>query len=128
MIVLDHNIGEDQAELLRRWRIHFKQIGVDVGRPEWADFQEIRRYLHRQKQAAFFTRDFDFYLPQLCHPNYALIVLGFPIKETAVSIKRFLRHPEFKTKAKRCGKVIRLSPRMISWWEIGVGQQKTMLW
>jgi hypothetical protein len=128
VIILDHNIGEDQAELLRRWRIHFKHIGVDVGRPEWDDFQEIRRYLHRQKQATFFTRDFDFFLPQLCHPKYSLIVLGMPIKETAVVIKRFLRHPEFKTKAKRCGKVIRLMPRVISWWEIGAERQQDMLW
>jgi hypothetical protein len=32
MNVLDENIPEDQRELLRRWRIHTRQIGEDVGR------------------------------------------------------------------------------------------------
>jgi len=128
VIVLDHNIAEDQSQLLRDWHIHFKQIGVEVGRPEWDDFQEIWRYLHRHKQTTFFTRDSDFFQPRLRHANYALIVIAAPIKETAAVIKRFLRHPEFKTKAKRCGKVIRLSPRVISWWEIGAEQQQDLLW
>lgn len=128
MIVLDHNIGEDQSQLLRDWRIHFKQIGVEAGRPEWDDFQEIRRYLHRHKQTTFFTRDFDFFQPQLRHANYALIVIAAPMKETAAFVKRLLRHAEFKTKAKRCGKVIRLSPRVISWWEIGSEVQRDLLW
>ena len=128
MIVLDHNVAEAQSQLLRDWRIHFKQIGVEAGRPEWEDFQEILRYLHRQKQATFFTHDFDFFQPQLLHADYALIVIAAPIKETAAFIKRFLRHPEFNTKAKRCGKVIRLSPRFISWWEIGAEQQQNLLW
>jgi hypothetical protein len=128
VIVLDHNIAEDQSQLLRARRIHFKQIGVEAGRPEWDDFQEILRYLHRYKQITFFTRDFDFFQPRLRHTNYALIVVAAPIKETAAFITRFLRHPEFRTKAQRCGKVIRLSPRVISWWEIGAEQQRDLLW
>lgn len=128
MIVLDHNIAEDQSQLLRDWRIHFKQIGVEAGRPEWEDFQEILRYLHQHKKTTFFTNDFDFFQPQLLHADYALIVIAAPIKETAAFIKRFLRHSQFKTKAKRCGKVIRLSPRVISWWEIGTERQKNLPW
>ena len=89
MIFLDHNIAEDQAELLRQWRIHVKQIGIDVGRPEWDDFQEILRYLHAQKQPTFITRDFDFFQPQLRHANYALLVLAVPIRETATCTKHF---------------------------------------
>ena len=61
MILLDHNIPEDQAEQLRRWRIHFRQIGFEVGRPEWDDQQEILRYLHATKQVTFFTRDLGFF-------------------------------------------------------------------
>ena len=128
MILLDHNIAEDQAELLRGWRIHFKQIGVEAGRPEWDDLQEILRYLHRLRQPTFFTRDFDFLQPRLRHRNYSLIVVTVPIKQTATFIKRFLRHTEFETKATRCGKVIRISPRIISWWEIGSEQAKDLLW
>ena len=61
MIVLDHNIPEDQAEQLRRRRIHFRQVGFEVGRPEWDDQQEILRFLHATKQITFFTRDLGFF-------------------------------------------------------------------
>lgn len=128
MILLDHNIAEDQAQLLRQWRIHCKQIGIDVGRPEWDDFQEILRYLHQQKQPTLLTRDFDFFHPQLRHANYALVVSSAPIRETALFAKRFLRHPRFRTKAARCGKVIQLSPKVITWWEIGNKQKQHLLW
>jgi len=79
VIVLDHNIPQDQAEQLRRWRVHFRQIGFEVGRPEWDDQQEVLRYLHTEKQLTFFTRDLGFFRRRLCHPNYCLVVLAvFP--------------------------------------------------
>ena len=57
MIVLDHNITRDQADLLTRWRIRFQRIGVEIGPPSWEDGQEILRYLHSSRQVTFFTRD-----------------------------------------------------------------------
>jgi hypothetical protein len=57
LIILDHNIPEDQVEQLCRWRIRFRQIGFEVGRPEWDDQQEILRYLHQVKRCTSFTRD-----------------------------------------------------------------------
>lgn len=60
MIILDHNIPEDQAQRLRRRRVRFRQIGFEVGRPEWDDQQEILRFLHATKQITFFTRDLVF--------------------------------------------------------------------
>jgi hypothetical protein len=56
LIILDHNIPEDQAQRLRRRRVRFRQIGFEVGRPEWDDQQEILRFLHATKQITFFTR------------------------------------------------------------------------
>jgi hypothetical protein len=40
VIILDHNIPQNQVEQLRRWKVHFKQIGFEVGRPEWDDQQK----------------------------------------------------------------------------------------
>lgn len=74
MILLDHNIPESQADQLRRWRIRFRQIGFEVGRPEWDDQEEILRYLHAAKRVTFFTRDLGFFRRRLCHPNYCLVV------------------------------------------------------
>ena len=119
MIVLDHNIAAGQAEQLRRWRIHFRQIGVTVGRPEWDDQEEILRYLHKEKHPTFFTRDLGFFRRRLRHPNYCLVVLAVPVLETALYIRRLLRHASLKTMAKRKGKVVKVSTEGIAFWEIG---------
>ena len=119
MIVLDHNIAHDQAQRLRRRRIHFRQVGFEVGRPEWDDQQEILRYLHATKQPTFFTRDLGFYRAPLRHANYCLVALTVPVMETAQYISKLLRHPHFNTRAKRNGKVIRVSTENIAFWEIG---------
>lgn len=119
MIVLDHNIPENQAAELRRWRIHFQQIGHEVGRPEWDDMQEILRHLHQAKWPTLFTRDVGFFRRSLCHPNYNLTVITTPVFETAWTIRRLLRHPGFRTRARRCGKVLKLSQTKIAYWEIG---------
>jgi hypothetical protein len=90
---------------------------VEVGLPSWDDEQEILRHLHRSKQVTFFTRDSDFFRYRLCHANYCLVVVDTTEVETSRSIQRFLRHPAFRTKSQRCGKVIKLSPHTIAWWE-----------
>ena len=122
MIILDHNIPQNQVEQLRRWKIHFKQIGFEVGRPEWDDQQEVLRYLHATKQSTFFTRDLGFFRRRFSHSGYCIVVLALPINETATYIQKLLRHPRFRSKAKRIGKVIKLSTRKMLMWQ---GKQKT---
>ena len=126
MIVLDHNIAENEAKQLRRWQVHFRQIGLEVGRPEWEDQQEILRYLHRTRQVTFFTRDLGFFRPRLCHNNYCLAVITVPVLETALYVRRLLRHRAFNTKAKRQGKVIRISSAKIVWWQLGEERQLSL--
>jgi len=128
VILLDHNITEDQSAQLRRWHIHFQQVGYEVGRPEWEDQQEILRHLHQVKQATFFTRDLGFFRRRFCHPNYCLVVVTGPVLNTASSIRRLLRHPEFKTKARRRGKVVKISSAKIAWWEISRDRQQHTTW
>jgi len=128
VIVLDHNIPEDQAEQLRRRRTHFRQIGFEVGRPEWDDQQEILRFLHATKQITFFTRDLGFFRAPLRHANYCLVVLTVPVLETAHYVSKLLRHPHFNTRAKRNGKVMKVSTKNINSWEIGRQRQSTARW
>ncbi len=128
MIYLDHNIIKEQAELLKRRRIHFRQIGMEIGLPSWDDQQEILRYLHSVKQATFFTRDKDFFRYRLRHSNYCLVFIDAPEYETAVFISKFLRRPNFKTKAKRCGKIVKLSQRVVTWWDSGKPQRQHLIW
>ena len=128
MIILDHNIPKNQAEQLDRRRIHFRQIGFEVGRPEWDDQQEILRFLHAAKQITFFTRDLGFFRAALRHANYCLVTLAVPVLETADYISRFLRHPNFNTRARRNGKVIKVSTKSINFWAIGRQRQSTTNW
>ena len=128
MIILDHNIPEDQAEQLRRHRIHFRQIGFEVGRPEWNDQQEILRFLHATKQITFFTRDLGFFRSSWRHANYCLVTLTVPVLETAHYISKLLRHPQFNTRAKRNGKVIRVSTKNINFWDIRRQRPSSARW
>ena len=73
MILIDHNIPAQQVALLRQAHLRPQQIGRDIGRPEWQDYEEILRYLHRLKAPTFFTRDEDFFRRRLCHQNYCLV-------------------------------------------------------
>lgn len=128
MILLDHNIPEHQVELLRRARLRPQQIGRDVGRPEWQDFEEILRHLHRLKAITFITRDEDFFHRRLCHSNYSLVVVSGLVIDTAKDVRRFLRHRDFRTKQQRMGKVVRLSSTGMVWWEISKESQQRRSW
>lgn len=125
MILLDHNIPKDQAEQLRRWGLHVRQIGFEVGRPEWDDQEEVLRYVHMAKRVVFFTRDLGFFRRLLCHSNYCLAVLAVPVLETAAYIRRLLRHPMLRTTAKRQGKVVRVTADKIILW--GAGESSATL-
>jgi hypothetical protein len=128
LIILDHNIPEDQAQRLRRRRVRFRQIGFEVGRPEWDDQQEILRFLHATKQITFFTRDLGFFRASWRHANYCLVVLTVPVMETAYYVSKLLRHPRFNTRVKRMGKAIKVSTKNITFWEIGRQRQSIATW
>jgi hypothetical protein len=113
VILLDHNIPEHQVALLRQARLRPQQIGRDIGRPEWQDFEEILRYLYQRKAPTFFTRDEDFFHRRLCHQKYCLVFMTGLVLDTAKDIRRFLRHPLFRTRQQRLGKVIRIASRGI---------------
>jgi hypothetical protein len=78
--------------------------------------------LHSAKEPTFFTRDLGFFRRRLCHPNYCIVVLAVPVSETATYIQNLLRYPHFKSKAKRVGKIVKLSTRKILMWH---GRQRT---
>ena len=59
MNVLDENIPKDQRQLLERWRIRARQIGVNIGRRGLQD-DEIIPLLLTLRRPTFFTRDADY--------------------------------------------------------------------
>ncbi len=70
----------------------------------------------------------DFFRKSLCHDGYCLAVLNTTQYEVAAFARRFLRHPDFDTQAKRMGKVVKLGPTGIAVWAQQSGIQTTEPW
>ena len=127
MNILDENIVFEQREVLRRWRIPFRQIGYELSRKGIKDPQVIPLLL-RLKQPTFFTRDFDYFDARLCHRGCCLVWLNVRPDEAAAFIRRFPRHPDFRTHLQRLGRVIRVHTGGIDYWQRGQRQQTEITW
>jgi hypothetical protein len=117
MIIIDENFPYSQRQLLQSWRVSFKQIGFEIGREGLKDDQIIP-LLHELNKPTFFTLDDDFFKQRFCHAQYCLIYLDIAQYESAVFIRRILKHPNFNTRAKRMGNVIRVSHKGLAVWEL----------
>jgi hypothetical protein len=128
MNILDEDIGLSQRRSLESWKIHFRQIGVEIGRSGLKDRNEVIPLLHQLKHPTFFTRDHGFYRPTLRHHEYCLVYLDVWDGEAARYIRRFLRHPAFRAQVKRMGKVVRLHNSGLSYWQVGSEKQGATSW
>jgi hypothetical protein len=127
MNILDEQILENQRQLLKSWRIPVRQIGYDIGRKGLKD-NEIIPLLLKFRKPTFFTLDFDFFESHLCHAKYAIVCMDIRKHESAVYIRRLLRHPAFDTAAKRMGKVIRLSSLRMGVWRLHAEEEVFIDW
>jgi hypothetical protein len=55
MNILDEDIGLNQRRSLESRKIHFRQIGVEIGRSGMKDRNEVIPLLHQLKRPTFFT-------------------------------------------------------------------------
>ncbi|MEK7993389.1 MAG: hypothetical protein AAB403_06245 [Planctomycetota bacterium] len=117
MIILDENILDGQRLLLEGLGIAVRQVGLDVGRRGLKD-EDIIVLLRHLRQPTLLSRDLGFYTPALRNQHYAIVVAAVGQYKMAGFARRFLRHPLFDTHAKRAGKVVRLAPAGISFWEL----------
>ncbi len=115
MNLLDENIPLEQRDLLQLWGFPCRVIGQDIA-PRSIGDDNIVTLLHHLNQPTLFTRDLHFFRRHLCHPAYALAYLDLAPEESAVFIRQFLKHPQFKTKAHRMGVVARVHHDGIHFW------------
>jgi len=127
VIILDENFPESQRQLLKVWRIPVRQIGVEISRKGIQD-DEIIPLLLGLRRPTFFTLDNDFYSRSLCHARYCLVCVDVSQYEAAVFVRRFLRHKDFDTEAKRMGMVVRLSHAGIFLWPLHVETEARLDW
>ncbi len=128
MNILDENIPFGQRQPLADRGIHFRQIAREIGREGLDDREQIIPMLHRLRRPTFFTRDQDFYKPELRHPGYCLVYLDVLPGQVAEYIRRFLRHKAFRTQAQRMGKVIRLRHGGIGCWQVKLEAERALSW
>jgi hypothetical protein len=92
------------------------------------DREGILPLLHHLKQPTFFALDHGFYHSMLLHPGYCLAFLDVWEDEAAEYIRRFLRHPGFRTRTQRMGKVVRVRHGGVKYWQIQVKGEHTLTW
>lgn len=107
--------------------IKLQQIGIELEMKGIQD-EDIIRFLHTLKGSTFFSWDSDFYQSKLLHSSYCLVFLDCPKSSITDLIKIFLKLDFFDTKAKRMGKVIKLSTSFIKCYELGKTEEQTITW
>jgi hypothetical protein len=127
MNVLDENITVVERQRLRLWRIHVRHIGHDIGRSGMDD-EEIIPFLLTLHFPTLFTEDWDYFNPRLCHPKYCLVHLDVRRDDVAVFARRFLKHTDFDTQAKRMGAVVRVSQIGLVVWRLHASQESRLKW
>ena len=100
MIILDENIIDSQRTQLINWGYHIKQIGYELGEKGVLD-EAIIPLLEKNKDFILFTRDKGFYNPKNTGKGFSIAVLFINQNEVASFIRRFLKHSQFNTHAKR---------------------------
>lgn len=128
MNIIDEDISAPECERLRTYGIHFRQIGVAIGRLGMKDREDILPLLHQLKQPTFFTLDHGFYRPTLLHQGYGLVFLDVWDDEAAEYVRRLLHHADFRTQAQRMGKVVRVRHSGVRYWQLHVKSERTLRW
>ena len=127
MIVMDENFPASQADRLRSWEPSMRQIGVDVGR-KGMDDDELIPLLIGLSRPTFVTRDRDFFLQSLCHSQHCLVILAIDEDQSAIYVRRLLKHKAFNANAKRLGTVLKLSHIAIHCWRLKSQQEEHVPW
>ncbi len=117
-----------QRRSLKSWKIHFRQIGVEIGRSGLKDRNQVIPLLHHLKHPTSFTRDHGFYHPTIRHREYCLVYLDVWDDDAAQYVRQFIRHPAFRAQVNRMGKVVRVHHSALSYWVVGSEAEATISW
>jgi hypothetical protein len=129
-LILDDQLDVHEVlEVIQEW-ITAQRLG-DLRPGEHVLDDRVPEILLTLRQPTFVTIDHGFWDRQLCHAGYA--ILYFALTENHQEIlpgllRRLLRRPEFRTRASRMGKVARITPTGIAWWQLNDTVLYQMAW
>ena len=122
MILLDENVHQQSlvASIAAWYRGQVRSL--TTLRPDTLIKDEaIPIVLRRVRQPTFVTTNVaDFWRRVPAHSRYSIVCIALPnerLHELPSLLRKLLRLPEFNTKAKRMGKVIRVSPSQLQYYE-----------
>ena len=127
MLVIDENLPASQRQLLRKWRIRFRAIGVDVALPGTQD-ENLIPVLHKLPEPMFFTLDRHFFRADWAHASYGLAWLDVADNRAAEFIRRFLQSSAFATQSKRMGVVAHVDAVGVRYWRKGQPRLQRVAW
>jgi hypothetical protein len=87
--------------------------------------------LRELRQPTFVTIDAGFWDKKLCNSKYCILYFDLHTKQQALlprMLRELLRLPEFRTKAARMGKVVRVRFLHIDYWQINDEQRIQIKW
>ena len=122
MIVFDENVHQQRLmDAVAGW-YRGRVLSITTLRPDTLIKDEaIPSLLHRVRQPTFVTTNVDdFWRRVPAHPRYSIVGVVLPheqLHEMPDLLRRLFRLPEFKTKARRMGKVVRVSRRQLQYYE-----------
>ncbi len=90
--------------------------------------EEIIPFLLQRRRVTFFTLDQGFYERHLCHARYCVVYIDVGQHEAAAFVRRFLRHRQFNTDAKRTATVARVSQRGLAVWRLHAEEEAQFNW
>ena len=133
MIVLDENmLGLRLDQVIARW-YPGRVCSITDLRPGTIIKDETIALLLQQARGATFvtTNVTDFWRRVPAHARYCIVCLALPneqLRQLPDLLRRFLRMPEWKTKAGRMGKVARVSRRQLQYYAVGDDRLHSRVW
>jgi hypothetical protein len=123
MIVLDEQLlGRDLEELISTWYRGNVCFITDLRPDTIIKDDAIPMLLRQQSQPTFVTiNERDFWRKVEIDNNFCVVCFTFPdhrAQEISSSLRAILQHPDFNTKAKRMGRVLRVTDNNIAYYSV----------
>ncbi len=131
MIVLDEQLLASKIELeITKWYRGAVRFIIELRPDTIIKDDAVPQLLRRQNQPTFVTiNGIDFWRKVAIDNQFCLVCFTLPDSRTheiPQSLRSLFRYPEFNTKAKRMGKVIRVTDREISYYTFNDKEIKTI--
>ncbi len=131
MIILDEQLlGRDLEQDIARWYRGPVQFVIDLRPHSVIKDEAIPNLLRYQSRPTFVTiNERDFWRRVAADQRYCIVCFSLPdprVRDIPLSLRAVLRRPEFRTKAQRMGKILRVTTEEILYYTVDDSQVRTI--